>query len=55
MSHPKSGQGGALRTKLLPVFFNLALGTAGGAAANALDLPLAWMIGAMVAIGPTVN
>ena len=42
-------KGGAFAKNHLPVLYNLALGTAGGAAADALDLPLAWMIGAMIA------
>jgi membrane AbrB-like protein len=49
VSRPEAQRGRSFRTKLLPVLYNLALGTAGGAAANALDLPLAWMIGAMIA------
>lgn len=36
------------------VLLALGLGTLGGAAANALGLPLAWMIGAMLATAPAV-
>ena len=39
----------AIRQKLLPVLLDLGIGSAGGLAAHALNLPLAWMIGAMVA------
>jgi membrane AbrB-like protein len=41
--------GGAFRKKVLPVLLDLAIGSAGGFLAHGLDLPLAWMIGAMVA------
>ena len=43
------GRRSFLTSKLPPILLDLAIGTAGGAAANALDLPLAWMIGAMIA------
>lgn len=49
MSHPEPARGAAFRGRVLPVLLNLTLGTAGGAAAHALNLPLAWMIGAMIA------
>ena len=39
----------AIRQKLLPVLLDLGIGSAGGLAAHALNSPLAWMIGAMVA------
>ena len=39
----------AIRQKLLPTLLDLAIGSAGGVVAHALNLPLAWMIGAMVA------
>lgn len=49
MSSPEPRRGGTLRRKLRPVLLDLAIGTLGGGVAYALDLPLAWMIGAMVA------
>ncbi len=49
MSAPEAPPDAGARTKLLPVLCNLAIGTAGGALAHALNLPLPWMIGAMVA------
>lgn len=39
----------AIRQKLLPTLLDLAIGSAGGVVAHGLNLPLAWMIGAMVA------
>ncbi len=39
----------SLARKLTRIVGTLALGTAGGAACDAIDLPLAWMIGAMCA------
>ncbi len=46
---PDSRHAAAFRRNLPPVLLDLGIGTAGGALAHALDLPLAWMIGAMLA------
>ncbi len=49
MSKPAADAGdGAQAAKLASVALALAIGAAGGALANWLNLPLAWMIGAMV-------
>ena len=49
MSSLRERIGGSFRTKACPVLLDLAIGSAGGVVAHWLDLPLAWMIGAMVA------
>lgn len=49
MSRPDSGRVQAPRRKLQSILGTLAIGTAGGALASEVDLPLAWMIGAMLA------
>jgi uncharacterized protein len=49
VSGPESRAVGTGGRKPLPILANLAIGSLGGLAAEAVNLPLAWMIGAMMA------
>jgi hypothetical protein len=49
VSGPESRAVGTGGRKPLPILANLAIGSLGGLAADAVNLPLAWMIGAMMA------